>query len=180
MLKELHQLSTETRFKNPYWEYRVDGYTKPNGSAGEYHYAHTPGSVMIVARLSDGRFVLTKQYRYLNRRVSLEFAGGGLPEGVDAAIQARNELHEETGLQAASLRPLGQFGPFNGVTDELCNVFLAEGLSEHELPATPDESEEFELCTMSKDELNAAIRSGELFDGMTLAAWLLYLVQERE
>ncbi len=176
MLKELKQLSHSTRLENPYWRYDVDVYEKPNGSTGEYHYVHTPGSVMIVPRLEDGRFVLTKQYRYLNRRISVEFPGGGLPEGAEPLAQAAKELHEETGLQAASLRPIGQFCPFNGVTDEMCHVFLAEGLSVHEIPATPDESEEFEHVVLSESELVACMRSGELFDGMSLAAWQLYCV----
>jgi ADP-ribose pyrophosphatase len=184
MLKELHQVSTETRLKNPYWEYRVDGYTKPHGGVGEYHYVHTPGSVMIVPRRADGRFVLTRQYRYLNRRVSLEFPGGGLPDGMDARLQALNELHEEAGLTVASvgssggegLIALGVFGPFNGVTDELCNVFFVPDAAPHALPSVPDESEEFEIVALTAAELTAAIRSGELFDGMTLAAWQLYCV----
>jgi ADP-ribose pyrophosphatase len=176
MLKELHHRSTSVRYVNPYWEYRVDVYTKPSGSDGEYHYVHTPGSVMVVPQLEDGRFVLTRQYRYLNRRVSLEFAGGGLPRDTQPEVQAGKELHEETGLRASALHALGTFCPFNGVTDEMCFVFFAEGAIKHELPAKPDESEEFEIVAMSAQEIVAAISSGNLFDGMSLAAWQLFTV----
>lgn len=171
MIRELHQLSTETLHSNPYFELRQDAYTLPDGSTGTYYYVHTSGSVIVVPRMADGRIVLVQQYRYLNRRPSLEFPGGGIRPGTSPEQAARAELQEEAGLSPLHLKPLGTINPCKGLTDELCTVFLAEGLAD--VPSSPDHSEEFELLSLTAGEVDDAIRRGDIWDGMTLSAWML-------
>jgi ADP-ribose pyrophosphatase len=176
MLKELRSISQSVKYENPYWQYGFDLYEKPDGSAGEYHYVHSRGSVMIVPRFENDDFLLTRQYRYLNRRVSLEFPGGGLSPNYSPAEQAMRELEEETGF-SGSLRFLGAFNPCNGVTDELCSVFVASDLRTSSGRA-PDDSEEFLRCRLSRAGILASIACGELWDGMSLAAWQIFLAHE--
>mgnify|MGYP000883478108 CR=1 FL=1 len=164
----------ETLFRNPWWSYKRDRVTLPSGADGEYHYVQTPGSVMIIPVDEEGRFVLVRQYRYLNRRESLEFPAGGIKTGQQADAAARAELREEAGLEAASLENIGEFNPFNGVADELCTVYVARGLRPVE--AVPDHTEEFEVLRLQPAEVVAAVADGSLWDGMTLAAWALYAV----
>lgn len=172
MVRTLEQLSSEIILENPYWSYRCDDYTMPNGGKGKYYYAHTEGSVCIIPRLKNGTFLLVKQYRYLNRRISTEFPGGGVKKGMIVEAVARMELAEETGFQSERIQIIGTFNPCNGITDEMCHVFLAEDLIESN--AKPDESEEFEVITASAEEMKRLIRTGEMWDGMSLAAWSLY------
>ena len=90
----------------------------------------------------------------------------------EAARLTRAELREEAGLEAGHLEEIGQFNPFNGVTDELCRVSVATGL--HAVEAAPDATEEFELLLWSEDQVCRAVADGDIWDGMTLAAWSLY------
>jgi len=167
------RISTEIRWKNPWWSYCLDRYRLSTGYEGEYHYVSTPGSAMVIPVLEDGRIVMVKQYRYLNRRDSLEFPAGGVQEGTDAATTARNELEEETGYTAKEFLHLGAFNPFNGVTDEICQVYLARELSAGD--SRPDVMEEFERVLLSRDDVNSMIANGTIWDGMSLAAWCLFL-----
>ncbi len=153
----------------------VDEYNWPDGTVGEYHYVQTNGSTMIIPQLDETTFVLTRQYRYLNGRVSLEFPGGGIKKGLEPEQNAREELEEEAGYEAGYLNELGIFNPFNGVTDEICHVFLARDLNF--VGAKPEPSEEFEIITLSFNEIEEKIRTGELWDGMSLASWSLYLTR---
>lgn len=172
MLKVLRQLRSSVLIQNPWWQYRLDAYEHPDGSEGEFHYVHTPGSVFVIAVTDDEKFVLTKQYRYLNRRTSIEFCGGGVKAHLGIEGSARAELQEETGFECGSLTQIGSFNPMNGVTDELCTVFVARDLKP--VPPKPDTTEEFEICVCSRSECVELIRSGELWDGMTLAALALF------
>jgi ADP-ribose pyrophosphatase len=162
------KLSEETRFENPWWIYKRDRVILPSGNEGEYHYVDTPGSVMIVPVTSAGMLVMVRQYRYLNNRSSLEFPGGGIPRGHAPADAAARELQEEAGVEAAVLREVGVFNPFNGVTNELCHVFVATG--HRAVAAHPEETEDCETALLSPAELRALIAAGEIWDGMTLAA----------
>jgi len=172
MLKRLKQLSSDLVIENRYWQYRHDRYTQPDGDEGEYFYVHTPGSVMVIPVTEEGKLVLVRQFRYLNQREGLEFVGGGVRGGLSPEDAGASELKEEAGLVATTMEFVGEFNPMNGVTDELCKVFIAKGLVH--VDASPDASEEFELVELGRDEFCDLIRHGEIWDGMTLAAFSLY------
>jgi ADP-ribose diphosphatase len=172
MLHRLRRLSTEILHKNPWWEYRRDEYLHPDGTPGEFFYAHTKGAVFVIPELDDGRILVLRQFRYLNQRESLEFVGGGMKAGLTYEAAAREELSEEAGYQAAELIPIGWFNPMNGASDEECYVYIARGLTAGE--AHPESSEEFEPVMLTLEELDRRIADGEIWDGMTLAAYALY------
>jgi 8-oxo-dGTP pyrophosphatase MutT (NUDIX family) len=156
--------------RNPWWSYRKDEFVTDSGLAGEYHGVHSNGSSMIVP-VAAGGILMVNQYRYLNDRESLEFPCGSVREGADHLSTAEHELAEETGMKASSLTLAGEFNPCNGVTDEICHVYVARGLTPSH--AVKDATEEFELHTVSVRRLEEMIRSGGIWDGMTLAAWSL-------
>lgn len=151
----------------------MDDYRLHNGKPGQYHYVSTFGSAFVIPKKNDNTFVLIRQYRYLNKKNSIEFPGGGVKEGVEPVEQAKRELLEEAGVVAGKLTPLGEFNPYNGVTDEICFVFLAEEL-EFKTPE-PEETEEIEIIELSEENIINKIKKGEIWDGMSLAAWALYL-----
>jgi ADP-ribose pyrophosphatase len=172
MLKRLRQLSTEILHKNPWWEYRRDEYLHPDDSRGEFYYVHTLGAVFVIPEFGDGRLLMLRQFRYLNQRESIEFIGGGVKAGQSHEEAAQAELLEEAGFLAKELIPIGWFNAMNGASDEECYVFIARELTA--MNAHPEASEEFEPLMVTRDELEALIANGEIWDGMTLAAYALY------
>lgn len=165
------KLSEEVLRKNPWWTYKKDNAQLPNGRRGEYHYVHTNGSSMIVPRLIDGRIVLVNQFRYLNNRESIELPCGGVKDGHTYEQTAREELEEETGFIAREWQLVGEFNPYNGVTDEMCNVYVARDLVE--VSSKPDETEEFERIFLTPQEIDSRIVCGTIWDGMTIAGWMI-------
>lgn len=165
------KLATETIFSNNWWSYKVDKYLLPNGREGEYHYAFTFGSVFIVPLDSDGKILMVKQFRYLNDRFSIEFPGGGVKKENNHDFEAKKELIEETGLEG-DLKYAAEFNPFNGVTNEICKVYIAGNLRPSN-EFKKDDSEEFEILRLEQDEIEEMIETNEIYDGMTLASWAL-------
>lgn len=163
------KISETILLKNNWWTYKRDEYELPSGKRGEYNYVFTNGSSMIVPVTSDGNVLMVKQYRYLNERDSLEFPCGSVKDGSTHDETARHELAEETGWSSEEMLIAGEFNPFNGVTSEICQVFIARNLVE--AGSAPDETEEFELQRFLPGEIEEKIRSGEIWDGMTIAAW---------
>lgn len=170
-IKFWKRISREEKFKNPWWHYIIDICKLPNGVEHEYHFVHTAGSVFIIPIREDGKLLMVNQYRYLNNKLSLEFPGGGVKEGQNPDEVAEKELIEETGF-TGELEKVGFFGPFNGVTDEICNVYIARNLKPSD-KHKKDDTEEFEIRFYSKEEIEKMIDSNEIYDGMTLAAWSL-------
>jgi len=164
-------LSRETRFTCPYWHMLHDRYRLPSGEVKDYFFVRTGGSTMLVPVAGDGRLVLVRQHRYLIGRDSLEFPCGGVPVGGDPDLNAVKELREETGLEAARLERIGEFAPYNGVADELCHVYLARDLTH--VGAEPEATESIQVVHLPAAELEAQIASGEVWDGMTIAAFAI-------
>jgi ADP-ribose pyrophosphatase len=176
MLKRWKTISTRTVHENPWWTYKVDNFEIPNKVAGEYHYVHTNGSSMVIPITDDRKLILVNQFRYLCGRESLEFPCGSLPlrggqHGKSYLETAQMELQEETGYKAGDLEVIGEFNPYNGVTTEICTVFVAGQLKPGD--AKKDPTEEFEVVYCSPEDMDRMIRDKSIWDGMTLAAWML-------
>jgi 8-oxo-dGTP pyrophosphatase MutT (NUDIX family) len=171
-LRPWRKISEQVVTRNPWWTYRLDRVVLPSGREGEYHVISNAGSAMVVPLCDDGRILLVNQYRYIDGRESLELPGGGVKPGASAEASARAELAEETGRAAARLELAGRFNPYTGVSDEICHVFVARGLSAAP-PTPPDETEELELVSITPAEVEARIRGGVIWDGMSIAAWHL-------
>jgi ADP-ribose pyrophosphatase len=165
------KISESLVLRNPWWKYQRDEFELPSGKRGEYHYVHTNGSSMVVPIMPDGSVLTVRQHRYLAAKDSIEFPCGSVKDGSTYDETAHHELTEETGYSAGMLSRVGEFNPYNGVTDEMCHVYIAREL--HHVGGSPDDTEEFDLVVLSADEIDSNIRSGVIWDGMTMAAWQL-------
>jgi ADP-ribose pyrophosphatase len=143
----------------------------PTGKFGEYHYVHTNGASMIIPIMADGKILTVKQYRYLCGKESVEFPCGSVKDGSSYDETAEHELAEETGYSARRMLLAGEFNPYNGVTDEMCHVYIARDLQH--VGGLPDETEEFELLPLRADEIDKLIHDGVIWDGMSIAAWAI-------
>jgi len=170
-MKPYVRISKTIVHRNPWWQYCCDQVELPSGKPGEFHYVLTNGSAMVVPKMGDGKLLLVRQYRYTGNRDSIEFPCGGLKEGASFDETARDELVEETGYQAGQIEPVGAFNPCNGLLDEICRVYIARDLQH--VGSHPDETESFELVSLTIEEVDAFIRDGTIWDGMTIAAWAI-------
>ena len=170
-MKPYKTLSKSVLFENPYWRYGCDRVEFPSGKTGDYHYAFTNGSSMVVAVDEDARILLVRQYRYTGNRESIEFPCGGVKDGSNHDETARVELQEETGFMPGQIYAVGEFNPCNGLLDEICRVYIARNLQY--TGESPDETESFELVLLSLGEIDAYIANGTIWDGMSIASWTI-------
>jgi ADP-ribose pyrophosphatase len=170
-MKPYKPISKAVLFKNPWWKYCRDKVELPSGRIGEFHYILTNGSSMVVPLDKAMKVILVRQYRYTGNRDSIEFPCGGVKDGSTPEETAKKELIEETGFLPAKLEYCGQFNPCNGLLDEICRVYMARDL--HFVGHSPDETESFELVRLALNEMDAFIRNGTIWDGMTMAAWAI-------
>jgi ADP-ribose pyrophosphatase len=176
--KKWTRLSKETVLTTRWYTLSHDRYVLPDGQVGDYHYIDIPGAAMVVPLSEGGELVLVRQHRYLMGRDSVELPSGGMKVGSDPLATARAELREEAGYDAARWQPVGEFAPYNGASNELCHLFVAEDLTKVE--AEPDATEEMEVLSLPLDGVLQAVRAGEIWDGMTLAALCLYQLWRAE
>jgi ADP-ribose pyrophosphatase len=134
--------------------------------------AEFPGAACVIC-IREGCLLTVEQYRYPVDRMSIEIPMGGLRPGEAPLAAAKRELREEAGWEAAAWEPLGEYVSLNGVSQMRMYTFVAEGLVESSQEL--DESERgLKARGIPLDEWHAMIRRGDITDGETLAAWMLY------
>lgn len=169
---EFKTISSKEVFLNPYWDYYLDRYSIDNKEF-DYHYVRSRGSVIIIPKLNDGNYLMINQYRYLNKKFSLEFPGGGVKENLSYDQSAIEELEEETGYTSDSITFIGDFNPCNGITNEICKVFLAENLKLKQ--SKSDLTEKIQVESFSLEQINKMIISNKIWDGMSITSLYMYV-----
>ena len=132
-----------------------------------------PGAVVILPLLEDGRVLLTRNHRWAIGQTILELPAGTLePPPETPASCAGRELLEETGYEAAQLRPLLAFYSAPGFCTELLHGFVATGLTWRGQQLEP--GERIEPVAMTWPRVLAAIAAGSIVDAKTLTVLLYY------
>ena len=129
-------------------------------------------AVAIIPRLPDGRFVFIRQFRKAMERICFEVVAGNCDPGEDAAVSAARELQEETGYVADSLELLGSIFPSVGYCTERIEIYFARVSAQ--LETAFDHDEDIETLILTESEMDEMIRTNQIADAKTLAAWLLF------
>ena len=136
-----------------------------------------PGAVALVVIDEQRRWLLVSQYRHPTGHDLLEIPAGTREPGEEPATTAAREVREETGYAAASLVHLGATWMAPGFCDEYIHYYLATDLTEDPLPQDHDEYIGTPV-RLTIDQLEAAIRSGEINDAKTITALTLYRLHQ--
>jgi len=149
------------------WQVRL-----PDGSVAPREIVRHRGAAAVVPVDENGYVTLVRQYRCPIHRCTWEIPAGKLDhDGEDMLEAATRELSEETGLKAEKMELLTDLQTTVGFCDEHIGIYLATGLSQHEMHLDPDE-----FLNVAKLPLSEAVQrviSGEIRDSKTVAGLLL-------
>jgi ADP-ribose pyrophosphatase len=172
---------TEIVYRDQVLRLRRDTIEKPSGKETHFAYLERTDAVIIVPLTSSGQMILIDQYRYAIDQWSLELPAGGMDDKPNESLEevARAELREEVGGVSDRWTHVATFFSATSLTDERCQVFLAENVVLSSAEAEP--SEKIKLHPMPIGEVLALVRRGEMKDGQCALAILLCepLLRER-
>jgi 8-oxo-dGDP phosphatase len=109
---------------------RVDLIADGDGRTGEREVVEHPGAVAALVVDEDGQVVLVEQWRHAVGARLLEVAAGTYDvdgESVEDAL--RRELAEELRVEGGTLTWLASFYTTPGWSDEVLDLYLAEGVT---------------------------------------------------
>ncbi|WKZ37855.1 MAG: NUDIX hydrolase [Anaerolineales bacterium] len=171
-------LHSETLLKGRAFTIRRDHMKTPDGRETKFDIVEHGGSVIIIPIDGEGNLLFVRQYRHAAGMDLLELPAGTRDGNEPFEECAAREIREETGMQAGTLRKVGEFYLAPGYSTEFMGVFLATDLKHNPLKA--DDDEFLSIEKISVKEAIAMAEHGEMPDAKSLAALLLarpYLVE---
>lgn len=178
-MRPITQISSREVYRNDWIILREDRIRRPDGSTGIYSVVDKPSYALVIAADAD-RLRLVEQYRYPLGMRRWEFPQGTAPglANMEPTALAVRELREETGLTAGTMTILGQLDLAPGMTSQRGFVFLATDVREGD-PDREHEEQDMRSAWFTRDEVEDMIRSGEMTDAQSIAAYAQLLLAER-
>ncbi|MGB8405850.1 MAG: NUDIX hydrolase [Mycobacterium sp.] len=155
---------------------REDDIRRSDGSTGIYGVIDKPTYALVIAQDGD-HYRMVEQFRYPIGLRRWEFVQGTAPGTLDdgepaPAELAAQELREETGLRAETWKVLGQLDVAPGMSSQRGWAYLATGITEGEHEREHEE-QDMRSAWFTAGQIEDMIRSGEITDAQSLAAWTL-------
>ncbi|MEJ5927350.1 NUDIX hydrolase [Corynebacterium sp. H128] len=162
--------SSELLLDSPIIAVRRDEVVMPGGEVASREIVEHFGAVAIFAW--DGEQVpLVRQWRQCVQKRLWELPAGILDVADEDPLEcARRELQEEAGLAASDWSLVVDLVSSPGFCEEAIRVYLATGLTEIERPEPEHEEADMELRWFSLDEAVEMVLSGEVENGIAIAA----------
>src|SRR5699024_5038629 len=157
---------------------QVDDVRLPNGQEAKRELVKHPGAVAIIPVTDDGKLIMVKQFRKALEKTIIEIPAGRIEPNEDPKRTAIRELEEETGYGTKHMTYLQSFATSPGVADEIIHVYVAKDLFKIDNPADGDEDEFIDLLTVTIEEAEALVASGDIYDAKTAFA-ILYAKHEQ-
>ena len=107
-LRGWKKINSKLVYSNPWIKVHEDDVERPDGKKGIYGFLEKPASNFIIALDKDDSIFLIKEYRYPLQKNIFQLPAG-VADSKNVAEAARKELHEETGITAASWKRIGGF-----------------------------------------------------------------------
>ncbi|MBE0595646.1 MAG: NUDIX hydrolase [Desulfuromonadales bacterium] len=151
---------------------QLERHRLPDGRLADFEIVRHSGGAAVLPVLADGRVLLIRQYRAPLSGMLWEIPAGRLEPGEPPAACVRRELREEAGYLAGRLEKLGEMLTAPGFCDEIVHLYLATSLEP--VPRALEADEYIEPLPLPLAEAMAMLRRGEIIDGKTQLALLLY------
>jgi 8-oxo-dGTP pyrophosphatase MutT (NUDIX family) len=164
-------VSQKEIYNNPWIQLTEYQVINPSGNPGIYGKVHfNTVAIGIVPLDEDMNTYLVGQYRFAPDEYSWEIPEGGGALNVEPLESAKRELLEETGLKASEWQEVQRMHLSNSVSDELCIIYIARGLEQHE--AEPEDTEQLIVKKLPFRQVYEMVCRGEILDSVTVGAVL--------
>lgn len=144
------------------------------GDEHDFYTIESRDWVNVIAVTPDERFVFVRQYRHGVDRVTLETPGGIIDDAdLSPAVAGARELVEESGYASERVEAIGAFDPNPALFSNRCHVVVATDV--HLVGGINlDAGEDIDTLLLTRDEVRAGIRSGEIGHAIVVSSFYHY------
>jgi 8-oxo-dGTP pyrophosphatase MutT (NUDIX family) len=166
-----------TIYESPWVSLTLVDVEVPGGARFEHHVVRAASAAVgVVVHDRDRGVLMLWRHRFMTDAWGWEIPAGAVDPGESHEVASAREVLEETGWRPGPLTRWTTFHPMSGRSDQLFEVFGAEG-AEHVGEPT-DRSEAERVAWVPRDQIRGLIASGDIHDGMSILGLLWWLSLE--
>ena len=173
------QLTTQVAYRCPGFEIINEDVRLPDGTETDFDYLSEPPAVVILPFVDTETLVVIDEWREPVDRINRGLPAGTVEDGESPLTAARRELREETGYEAADIRPLVTVEPANGVADSVHHYFVATGC-QPDREQRLDIDETIQPTEVDFEAFTSAVLGGTVRDGRAVLGLCYYLASDEE
>ncbi len=171
-------LNSKTVYSCPILDVLEDDVQLPDQNKAKRVVIKHNGGACVLPITKDKKIILTKQYRYPIKDISIEIPAGKKDYIGESGFDCvKRELEEETNYQSNNITHMYDSYNAIGYSNEMIEMFLATDCYEVENPLSPDEDEFIEVLFLAIDEVRELIKNHTIKDMKTILAFNTYLLQ---
>lgn len=167
------KLSTKILLDHPRVKVVEDDVVLPDGKNSKYlRFEYNKKAAMVIAKRSDGKILVGREYSYPTGKRLYQFPGGGCENNESLKQAAMREFEEESGYKVTNLQKIGEYYLDNRRSDMKLSVFTGEA-EETKSQLIGDEFD-LEVKWFSFREIDRLVRGGEIENPTMLAGWAIF------
>ena len=172
-------ISSKLVYSNSFLDLYEDEVLLQNNKKSKRIYAKHLGAAAVLPITIDGLVVLTKQYRYPIKAISIEIPAGKKDFAGELGIDCvKRELEEETNYTSNNFKLLLTTHNCVGYSSESIELFIAYDCEYVKGIRESDEDEFIEIEVYQLEEVVKMIDDGRITDAKTIIAIQQYLLKK--
>ena len=167
-------------YSNSFLDLYEDEVLLPNNKTSKRIYAKHLGAAAVLPITKDKKLVLTKQYRYPIRAISIEIPAGKKDYRGEPGVECvKRELEEETNYTSSDIQLLLSTHNCVGYSNEAIDIYIAYDCVYEKDIRDSDEDEFIEVVVYNVNEVVEMIGNGIITDAKTIIAVQSYLLKKK-
>jgi len=169
--------SSNKVFSNDFLTLYLDEVILPDENESSRVYVKHPGAAAVLPLTTDGKIILTEQFRYPIRDITLEVPAGKKDDINESGFDCvKRELEEETGYQSDNIVHVVDTHTCLGYSDELLELFIAYDCYKVDNPLQPDDDEFIRPVLFDYDEVVSLLKENKITDAKTIILFQHYMM----
>ena len=180
-MKPWKLLDAEYLVNAPWLKVAKEKCVLPNGKViDDFYTLWQPDWVLILARTTEGKWVMTEQYRHGTGKIALEFPAGIIDKGETPEQAALRELQEEVAYHG-NFEKVAYLGRFPVNPDRHRGIFHVVYIDNVVKSGSThfDCTEEIESILLSDEELQTKMKDGAFNHPLQMAGYLKWKLSQK-
>ena len=173
MVSKWKTLKSKNILQNKIFSFNEEQVLSPKNKKFPVWVMKVPTWINIIPVTNDNKIIMVKQYRFGNKKITLEIPGGMSEPNEDPKSAAIREMKEETGYTSENVIEIGSVSPNPALMNNLAITYLAFDVERTSIQNL-DTMEDIEIIEIDLEEVPRLIQNKTINHALVVSAFYFF------